>query len=206
MNHNLNNTVVLSLNPEHGAEIIKAWKALGVDVDDYVGVFIGNYYGIVNGFFQDIPSSLINEYGLKIITLPELQAMAEPCKYTRAEKSNVPFPRVEYEAECGYNHVEITGYKVGESSEWLKELNYPSGTCHKCGRTISVDDMAEPQQPERTFPREMEVSHNNKNWAIRTVLLYDKDTYFAVDKSDEKRFKRNRNFFCITWKYAREIE
>lgn len=42
MNHNINNTVVLVLNPEHGAEVIKAWKALGVDMRGKISV-LRNY-------------------------------------------------------------------------------------------------------------------------------------------------------------------
>lgn len=80
MNHNLNNTVVLSLNPEHGAEVIKAWKALGVDTRDYEGFSIINpYYGIdKDGDFNCYSALEVNNEKMDIITLSELQAMAEP--------------------------------------------------------------------------------------------------------------------------------
>lgn len=84
MNPKYNNTVVKVLNPEHGAEVIKAWKALGVEIvatgdvpmEDVI-IENGDFIGIIDGCGTAwLPMNIFPP--IEVITLPELQAMAEP--------------------------------------------------------------------------------------------------------------------------------
>ena len=68
------------------------------------------------------------------------------CAYTKNNKA--PYPRVSYDAECGYQLCIMEGYKIGTSNERLSELNLPAGVCRKCGKDIA------PTQSEASEPAE----------------------------------------------------
>ena len=70
----MKNVVVKVKSKEHGAEVIQAFKDLGVDVDDLKGSVICGYYGLFNGefYFMETPKNS------QVITLEELKAMANP--------------------------------------------------------------------------------------------------------------------------------
>ena len=70
----MKNVVVKVTSEEHGAEVIKAFKDLGVDVKWADGDLVGYYYGLFNGEF-DCNS---NPRSSQVITLEELKAMAKP--------------------------------------------------------------------------------------------------------------------------------
>lgn len=69
----INNIVCQVLNPEHGAKVIEAFKALGVDTA-FDGSAVGSYYGTIDGKFKS--TSFLT--GLTEFTLEQLQAMAQP--------------------------------------------------------------------------------------------------------------------------------
>lgn len=58
------------------------------------------------------------------------------CVYTRNDKA--AYPRVAYDAECGYQFCIMEGYQIGSSGERLSELNLPTGDCRKCKRPITT--------------------------------------------------------------------
>tara|TARA_R110000851_G_scaffold326621_1_gene495479 strand:+ start:40 stop:249 length:210 start_codon:yes stop_codon:yes gene_type:complete len=68
------------------------------------------------------------------------------CKYT-VEKDAVPYPRIKYNSECGYQLMLIEGYKCESTKDSgggsflirANELNLPSGKCRKCGVEITTD-------------------------------------------------------------------
>ena len=70
----MKNVVVEVTSEEHGAEVIQAFKDLGVDVDNYKGIINGWYYGLFEGQFNLMESP----YNSQVITLKELKAIANP--------------------------------------------------------------------------------------------------------------------------------
>ena len=70
----MENVVVEVTSEEHGAEVIQAFKDLGVDVGLAKGIIDGFYYGLFNGWF-DYRSK---PHESQVITLEELKAMANP--------------------------------------------------------------------------------------------------------------------------------
>jgi hypothetical protein len=72
-----NNTVIEVLTKEHGKKVIEWWKEQGVNTCNFNGSNnkedggIFNYYGLLNGVFDNRSINLVKEHNLKIITLPE---------------------------------------------------------------------------------------------------------------------------------------
>ena len=73
----MKNQVIKVLNKEHGKKVIKYWKNIGIDTQDYEGTVteeeggIKIYYGIINDHFRNYSlNELINTH---IITLPNLE-------------------------------------------------------------------------------------------------------------------------------------
>jgi len=66
----------------------------------------------------------------------ELKA-GQPCKYKLAN-TELPFPRVGYISDCGFQLVELEGYKRDLDYGITNELSLPKGNCMKCGKTIEV--------------------------------------------------------------------
>jgi len=65
---------------------------------------------------------------------------SEHCTYTRNDKA--PYPRVAYDAECGYQFMLTEGYKFDEFNQRTNELVPPwgmgsTGKCSKCKRVIA---------------------------------------------------------------------
>lgn len=65
------------------------------------------------------------------------------CKYT-IEKDAAPYPRVKYNAECGYQLAIMEGYEFDSTkscggtpfSTRSERLNLPTGNCRKCATEI----------------------------------------------------------------------
>lgn len=70
----MKNVVVEVTSEEHGAEVIQAFKDLGVDTETFKGTETGWYYGLFDGEFNLMESP----YNSQVITLEELKAMANP--------------------------------------------------------------------------------------------------------------------------------
>jgi hypothetical protein len=69
----MKNVVVKVKSEEHGKRVIQAFKGLGVNTSGYMGQ-IGYYYGLFDGVFKFNTSPRNSQ----VITLEELQAMANP--------------------------------------------------------------------------------------------------------------------------------
>ena len=73
----INNFVIEVLDLEHGKEVIKYFKSLGIDTRDLKGFSTKKdadtcrYYGLHSGYFDNFPIECVNNYGLKIIELPK---------------------------------------------------------------------------------------------------------------------------------------
>lgn len=59
---------------------------------------------------------------------------------------------------------------------------------------------------EDTFTKEMLVSNDKKKWVKRLILMESSRGFISINKSSERRFKNNKGFHCVFWKYAKEIE
>jgi len=68
------------------------------------------------------------------------------CVYKKSSKE-LPFPRILYAAECGYQLAIMEGYEFNNSknsngtqefSVRSSRLNLPSGKCNKCGGGIEI--------------------------------------------------------------------
>lgn len=70
----MKNVVVEVTSKEHGAEVIQAFKDLGVDTGTFKGCEVGFYYGLLDGefFLSGTPQNS------QVITLEELKAMKNP--------------------------------------------------------------------------------------------------------------------------------
>lgn len=68
MKLDLNNTVIESLNDEHGANIIKWWKKQGIETN--LDGSTRQAYGLYNDEFYHYPSDFIRKGKVKVITLP----------------------------------------------------------------------------------------------------------------------------------------
>lgn len=63
------------------------------------------------------------------------------CKYQKSkpQPKNIPYPRVQFESECGFKLVLTEGY----DQDWTKHKTYgepiiPKGNCLKCQSEIEV--------------------------------------------------------------------
>lgn len=66
---------------------------------------------------------------------------SEQCGYKKTD-SELPFPRAEWESDCGYRLCLMTGYKDGEhgAPNYGKSvLIPPSGSCTKCKKPIKAE-------------------------------------------------------------------
>ena len=73
----LNNTVIMVLDREHGKKVIEWWKSQGVDTHNYEGNWtlengdICIYYGLINGYFSNHSEDYVKMHNAKIIELPQ---------------------------------------------------------------------------------------------------------------------------------------
>lgn len=88
MNNKLNNIVCKAESAEHGAEIIKAFKALGVDTGVLEGSSIRYYYGIKDNIFRSMNANNVID-DVKVVTLQELQSLTKKVD----SHSELTFPR-----------------------------------------------------------------------------------------------------------------
>lgn len=63
------------------------------------------------------------------------------CKYQKSkpQPESIPYPRVQFESECGFKLVLIEGY----DQDWTKHKTYgepiiPKGRCMKCNTEIEI--------------------------------------------------------------------
>lgn len=75
MKKELNNIVVEVLDLEHGKEVIKTFKELGVDTNGNIGNCTSWFYGLINNDFNPYNNDKIKQSNAKIITLDELKDM-----------------------------------------------------------------------------------------------------------------------------------
>jgi len=76
MTHELNNTVIKSLTPEHGAKIIEWWKSNGVNTNGLDGSYSeagkhnSIYYGLFDGVFGNLNVDIVRKNNMIVIELP----------------------------------------------------------------------------------------------------------------------------------------
>jgi hypothetical protein len=62
------------------------------------------------------------------------------CNYKKSEHQpkNIPYPRVQFESECGFKLVLIEGYDMNwQDHNKYANLILPSGKCMKCNNEIT---------------------------------------------------------------------
>jgi len=62
------------------------------------------------------------------------------CSYRMIKDSGIPFPRVLYKSDCGYELCIIEGYERDKDYGITDKLALPSGECRKCKKEIYVPD------------------------------------------------------------------
>lgn len=72
----LDNTVIMVLDTEHGKKVIEWWKSKGVDTNYEGNCTLENgntciYYGLINGYFSNFSLDEVLQYNAKIIELPQ---------------------------------------------------------------------------------------------------------------------------------------
>lgn len=89
----MKNTVIKVLTKEHGKEVIKYWKSLGIDTRDYTGEMckadadMSIYYGVINGVFDNYDIYKVTYTQTTIIELPttKQQETMRTIKYNEAQ-------------------------------------------------------------------------------------------------------------------------
>ena len=97
---------------------------------------------------------------------------------------------------------ERVGDLIGPSPMYPKE----NGVVHIYYSSAGVEIIELPSKPRREFPREMMVSHNNKDWYKRTVVAKVKTNTPYIAIALPYSIKDTCDIDYTGWKFAKEIE
>lgn len=191
----MKNVVVKVTSEEHGAEVIQAFKNLGVDTNNHNGNNVGNYYGLFDGVFDFLRIPLSSQ----VITLEELKAMANSYPKMMWVWDNNPD-----QAHEGYvvGHLEHEGNKVFVIDDGEYYQAYKNAKDIEEPIEITLEELRTMKNP---YPKVMWVwEHEGAKPKKRVVFMEKNGEYLSWVNAET--LEESENYTGVTyWQYARDI-
>lgn len=203
-----NNTCIKVLSEEHGKQVIKFWKSVGVETK-MRGNVIGDYYGLFDGEFNEFTNK---KYWCKakILTLEEAIAIRDN-KNINLEKWENKFIKplskehggeiIKFWKSLGFNDAGYTGSNFNNYYGIREGLVDCISSSQSFDILTLEEAIAIRDKNNKTFPREMYVWDGDIENAKKKNVVY-----IAKDVDFEHVVMTYTNFGWYPFKNAMEIE